>query len=149
MKKYFTAVVFLLLVDQLSKYWANESLADASYSLLPFFSLTLVYNHGAAFSFLADMGGWQRYFLSSISIVASIVIAIWMLRTALQYRLKLLSLTLILAGALGNMVDRVLHGFVIDFIHLHHGNFHFPIFNFADGLISIGVVLLLIADWKQ
>ena len=148
MQKYFISVLFLVIIDQLSKHFAGLHL-QTPYPLTSFFSFTLAHNYGAAFSFLADMGGWQRYLLSAISIIASIVLAVWMHRTALKQQLKLSALALILAGALGNMLDRVFQGFVVDFIDLHYLQWHFPIFNIADSLIFIGAVLLIIAEYKH
>lgn len=149
MKKYLISVLILVAIDQLSKYLAYENLGITSMQITSFLSLTFAQNYGAAFSFLADSGGWQRYFLSSVSIVASIAIIIWMFKIPGKYKAKLVSLTLILSGALGNMIDRVMNGFVIDFIDVHYQTFYFPIFNFADVFISIGVVLLIIMDWKK
>jgi signal peptidase II len=150
-KFYFSSVLILAALDQLSKWLAYEYLGDIgnSVDINQFFSLTFAHNYGAAFSFLADQDGWQRYFLSAISAIASIAIAIWMYRTPLKYRFKLISLTLILSGAIGNLIDRIVNGFVVDFISFHYQDFYWPIFNFADIFISIGVVLLLIVDWKK
>lgn len=150
-KFYFSSVLILAALDQLSKWLAYEYLGDIgnSVDINQFFSLTFAHNYGAAFSFLADQDGWQRYFLSAISAIASIAIAIWMYRTPLKYRFKLISLTLILSGAIGNLIDRMVNGFVVDFISFHYQDFYWPIFNFADIFISIGVVLLLIVDWKK
>jgi signal peptidase II len=150
-KFYFSSVLILAALDQLSKWLAYEYLGDIgnSVDINQFFSLTFAHNYGAAFSFLADQDGWQRYFLSAISAIASIAIAIWMYRTPLKYRFKLISLTLILSGAIGNLIDRMVNGFVVDFISFHYQDFYWPIFNFADIFISIGVILLLIVDWKK
>ena len=150
-KFYFSSVLILAALDQLSKWLAYEYLGDIgnSVDINQFFSLTFAHNYGAAFSFLADQDGWQRYFLSAISAIASIAIAIWMYETPLKYRFKLISLTLILSGAIGNLIDRMVNGFVVDFISFHYQDFYWPIFNFADIFISIGVVLLLIVDWKK
>ncbi len=149
-KHYFLLVVLLATLDQLTKLLAYEYLGIGNSIIInKFLSLTFAHNYGAAFSFLADSGGWQRYFLSSVSAIASIVISIWMLRTALKHKLKLLSLALILSGAIGNMIDRIVNGFVVDFVDFHYAEFNYPIFNFADIFISIGVVLLIIVDWKK
>ena len=114
-----------------------------------FFSLTHVHNYGAAFSFLADQSGWQRYALSGISIIASIAIMVWMRRVAVDQVLKLSALSILLAGAVGNLIDRFFLGFVIDFIDLHYQTLYWPIFNVADILISVGVALLLFSDMKK
>ncbi|MBE8159172.1 MAG: signal peptidase II [Betaproteobacteria bacterium] len=146
--KYFLWVIFLVLADQLSKWLAYENLGLGAYQITDFLSLTFVQNFGAAFSFLADGGGWQRYFLSAISITASVAIIIWMFQIHPRHRLKLSALSLILAGAIGNMIDRIFSGFVIDFIDFHYAGWGFPVFNLADSLIFIGVVLLLISERK-
>jgi signal peptidase II len=114
-----------------------------------FLSLSHVHNYGAAFSFLADQSGWQRYFLSGFSLVASVAIIIWMLRIDAGRLLKLFALSILLAGAIGNLIDRLLLGFVIDFIDLHYQGFYWPVFNVADVLISLGVVLLIFSDIKK
>ncbi|SMN01157.1 Lipoprotein signal peptidase [uncultured Candidatus Thioglobus sp.] len=147
-KNYFLLTVFLILTDQLSKWLAYEYLGVFSKQINSFLSLTFAQNYGAAFSLLAQQDGWQRYFLSGISAAASIAIIIWMFRTPAKNTLKLSALMLILSGALGNMIDRVYNGFVIDFIHVHYNTWSFPIFNLADSFISVGVVLLLLADRK-
>jgi signal peptidase II len=149
-RHYFLLVVLLVALDQLAKFLAHEYLGIGNLvDINEFFSLTFVHNYGAAFGFLADSGGWQRYFLLIVSAVASVVISVWMLTTPLKYQLKLISLALILSGALGNMIDRIANGFVVDFIDFHYAEFHYPIFNFADIFISIGVILLIIVDWKK
>ncbi len=149
-KYYFLLVVLLVVLDQFTKLLAYEYLGIGnSIAINEFLSLTFAHNYGAAFSFLADSGGWQRYFLSIVSAVASIVISIWILKTPLKYRFKLISLVLILSGAIGNMIDRIANGFVVDFIDFHYGEFNYPFFNFADIFISVGVVVLIIVDWKK
>lgn len=149
MIRYFISVGFLVLLDQFSKFLAFTYISFNSIALSGFLSLTFAQNYGAAFSFLANSGGWQRYFLSFVSIFASIAIIIWLFKTPARYRLKRISLTLLLSGAIGNMIDRIFNGFVIDFIDFHYGGFYFPIFNLADIFISIGVVLLILSDFKK
>ncbi len=149
-RHYFLLVVLLVVCDQLTKLLACEYLGiDNSIIINEFLSLTFSHNYGAAFSFLADNGGWQRYFLSGISAISSVIISIWILRTPLRYKFKLISLVLILSGAIGNMIDRVTNGFVVDFIDFHYSGFNYPIFNFADIFISVGVVVLIIVDWGK
>jgi signal peptidase II len=135
----------------MSKWLAYETLGGIgnSVDINTFFSLTFAHNYGAAFSLWANGDGWQRYFLSSISVVASIAIIIWMFKTPLKRKFKLVSLTLILSGAIGNLIDRIANGFVVDFIDFHYQSFYWPIFNFADIFITVGVALLLIVDWKK
>jgi signal peptidase II len=107
-----------------------------------FFNLVLVYNTGAAFSFLAGAGGWQRWFFTAVSIVVSIVI-VWMLRRHGEERLLSAALALVLGGALGNLYDRVTLGHVVDFVQLHAAGYYWPAFNVADSAISVGVALLV------
>ncbi|WP_082353982.1 signal peptidase II [Marinagarivorans algicola] len=107
------------------------------------FNFTLRYNHGAAFSFLYDAGGWQRWFFASIAAVMSIVLTVWLSRIATTKKLESLGVCLILGGALGNLYDRVTLGYVVDFIDFYWNNSHFPAFNIADCGISCGAALLI------
>jgi signal peptidase II len=148
--KWYFLVLLLIIVDQLSKLLVygylkpNESLEVTS-----FLSFSHVHNYGAAFSFLANEDGWQQYFLVMVSSIASLAIAIWMAKTTKQQVFKLLALSLILSGAVGNLIDRAALGFVIDFIDFHYQTFYFPVFNVADMAISAGVVLLILTDLKN
>jgi len=148
--KWYFLVILLVIVDQLSKLLVygylkpNESLEVTS-----FLSFSHVHNYGAAFSFLANEDGWQQYFLVMVSSIASLAIAIWMAKTTKQQVFKLLALSLILSGAVGNLIDRAALGFVIDFIDFHYQTFYFPVFNVADMAISAGVVLLILTDLKN
>ena len=112
-------------------------------NVLPVFDLILVYNEGAAWSILSDAGGWQRWFLSAISAIVSIVLVVWIHRLRDQQVLLLAALTLILAGALGNLVDRVQLGKVVDFILVYYQDWYFPAFNVADSLITVGAILMI------
>lgn len=137
-------MLVVLLLDQISKQVviANMQLFD-SIDLLPFFNLTYVRNYGAAFSFLSDAGGWQRWFFTLIAVVISAVLAVWLARNS-KSQLKLnLALSLVLAGAIGNLIDRSVYGYVIDFLHLYYQNWHYPAFNIADSAICIGAALLI------
>jgi signal peptidase II len=149
MKKYLIIAVLLVVFDQLSKYLAYQYLSTSSVEITSFFSLTFAQNYGAAFSFFADGNGWQRYFLSGISIIASVILVVMIVRTPYNQHLRLSSLTLILSGALGNMIDRIFNGFVVDFIDVHYAGFYFPIFNLADVFIFVGVVFYFILDIKN
>ena len=136
-----SAVVIVL--DQLTKYWVTQSLQYGdSLTVAPFFNLVLAYNTGAAFSLLAAAPGWQRWFFIVIALVASGVIAT-LLRKHHQNRLFSLALSLILGGALGNLIDRVLLGHVVDFLDFYVGNSHWPAFNVADSAITCGAGLLI------
>lgn len=137
-------MLLVLVCDQASKQIviANMQLFD-SIDLLPFFNLTYVRNYGAAFSFLSDAGGWQRWFFTVIAVVISVVLAVWLARSHYS-QLKLnLALSLVLAGAIGNLIDRSIYGYVIDFLHLYYQNWHYPAFNIADSAICIGAALLV------
>ncbi len=112
--------------------------------LMPFFNLTLAYNPGAAFSFLADAGGWQRWFFTAIALGASVLILIWLARLTAAEKLQGVALALILGGALGNFYDRLVLGHVVDFLDFYWGNSHFPAFNIADSAITIGAGLILL-----
>lgn len=137
-------MLLVLLLDQISKQVviANMQLFD-SIDLLPFFNLTYVRNYGAAFSFLSDAGGWQRWFFTIIAVVISAVLAVWLARNSKNQQKLNLALSLVLAGAIGNLIDRSVYGYVIDFLHLYYQNWHYPAFNIADSAICIGAALLI------
>ncbi|MES1981933.1 MAG: signal peptidase II [Pseudomonadota bacterium] len=133
----------VILLDQLSKIAVTRHfIYGESLPLTGFFNLVLAHNTGAAFSFLNDAGGWQRWFFSAIALAASIWI-VWMLRRHLEQKLFCLALALILGGALGNLIDRVRFGYVVDFLDFYWETYHFPAFNVADSAITCGAVLLL------
>jgi signal peptidase II len=138
-------VVAVIAIDQVTKYFANTMLAYAEpHTLLPVLDITLHYNRGAAFSFLSDAGGWQRWFFTVIALGVSIYIGIWLQRLKREQWLLSFALALVLGGALGNLWDRVWFGYVIDFISVHWDHHYFPTFNIADAAISVGAVLLLL-----
>lgn len=147
MKKWhwFVLSLVVMLLDQASKYWAQHTLTPYQPdALMPMVNLTLAYNTGAAFSFLSDTGNWHRWFFTGFSGVMSIVLAIWITRTPKAACLQLVALSLILAGAVGNLVDRILLGHVIDFIDVYYSHYHWPAFNLADSAICTGAFLLLV-----
>ena len=109
-----------------------------------FFNLVRAHNYGAAFSFLSDAGGWQRWAFSLLAAVISVVIALWIARLPVQRKLEGLALALILGGALGNLYDRLTLGYVVDFLDFHWSASHLPAFNIADSGISVGAVLLIL-----
>ena len=111
--------------------------------VLPFFNLTLLHNHGAAFSFLADHGGWQRWFFAVIAVGASIGLTIWMSRLKAHEKLLGAALALIIGGALGNLYDRLVHGYVVDFLSFHVAGWYYPAFNVADIGITLGAIALI------
>lgn len=138
-----SAVVIML--DQATKYLAG-SLLDygVPVPVLPFFNLTLAHNPGAAFSFLAGASGWQRWFFIGIALVVSVFIVGWVKRLSPRENWLAAALALILGGAIGNVIDRVMYGYVVDFIDLYYGAWHWPAFNIADSAITVGVAIMLI-----
>jgi signal peptidase II len=139
----------IMLLDQLTKITFERVLAFESTKFVnAYFNLVMVYNKGAAFSFLADQPGWQRYFFAAISIAASLLI-IWLLRRHAEQKLFCWSLTLILGGAVGNLIDRLAYGHVIDFIDLHINNWHWPAFNVADSAITVGAILFVLDELRR
>ncbi|MDY0050751.1 MAG: signal peptidase II [Halothiobacillaceae bacterium] len=136
--------VFVLILDQISKWAATAWLSYAEpVPVMPLLNMTLLHNTGAAFSFLASAGGWQRWFFTLIALAISIVLVIWLWRLPARERLTGAALALVLGGALGNLIDRVLYGYVVDFIDVYYGSWHWPAFNIADSAITVGVALLL------
>ena len=136
----------LLIVDQLTKLWFDSSLRYGErVQVLPFFDFTLLYNPGAAFSFLADQAGWQRWFFTALGLGAA-VFMLWMMHTNRTQRRLLLALALILSGALGNVIDRIAYGHVIDFLLFYWQNWYYPAFNVADSCITLGAILLILDE---
>ena len=136
----------VILIDQLTKLWVfNNFVPGESVSVTPFFNLVLVFNPGAAFSFLADHTGWQRWFFSVIALSISGWI-VWQLRTAKPGTWFCVALALIMGGALGNLIDRLWLGMVIDFIDVHAGGWHWPAFNIADSAVCVGAVLYVLCQ---
>ncbi len=137
----------LIVLDQASKQIAeNLLILHQPVSVMPFVNFTLMHNAGAAFSFLADAGGWQRWFFTVLSIGISVVLVIWIGRLKRGENLQALSLALILSGAMGNLIDRVVYGYVIDFIDVYYQAWHWPAFNVADSAITGGATLLVVAS---
>ncbi len=135
--------LIVILLDQFTKVLilGNFQLGDSRF-VTSFFNVVRVHNTGAAFSFLAGAGGWQRWFFVGLGALATIFITV-MLRRHGQQTLFATALSLILGGAIGNVIDRLLHGYVVDFIQVHAGGWYFPSFNIADSAISVGAVLLI------
>lgn len=143
MRKWLAVALAVIVADHLTKFWVTSALDyQEAVPVLPFFSLVLVYNTGAAFSFLADAGGWQRWFFIVVGIVATVVIVHLLQRNARDPRLSL-ALALVLGGALGNVIDRVVLGHVVDFLYFHYRGLAWPAFNVADSAITIGAALLI------
>lgn len=139
----------IAVADQFTKtlILANYQLGDATY-ITGFFNIVRAHNTGAAFSFLADAAGWQRWFFTAIGVAAAAFI-VWMLRSHTGQRLFSFALTMILGGAVGNVVDRLMHGYVVDFFDFHLGGRHFPAFNIADSAITLGAVCLIVDEIRR
>ncbi|MBT3708069.1 signal peptidase II [Pseudomonadales bacterium] len=146
---YFVALIIVVL-DQWSKRYMSELLdlcrpgLCETIEILPVFKLILLHNSGAAFSFLDDAGGWQRWFLVTVSTVVSAIIGVWLFRIRSTEKLLAVALCLILGGAVGNLIDRVAAGFVVDFLLVHWDEHYFPAFNVADAAISVGAGCLIL-----
>ncbi len=142
--------LLVLILDQLSKLWVLVVFHPYEVlPVMPVFNLTLVFNEGAAFSFLAHAGGWQRGFLVLLSSVISGVLLIWLRRLQPSEKWTALALSLVLGGALGNLLDRIRLGKVVDFLDVHWHQWHWPAFNLADSSITLGVILLAFAAFKE
>ncbi len=139
----------IVLLDQLTKITLSRLLEyGQSEAITSFFNLVMVYNKGAAFSFLADQQGWQRYLFAGISIVASLLL-IWLLKRHPEQKLFCSALALILGGAIGNLIDRLAYGHVIDFLDLHVAGWHWPAFNVADSAITIGAICFVLDELRR
>jgi signal peptidase II len=149
MRNYILIALLIVILDLISKQWIFNHLEFGSVLVItPFFNIVHFQNTGAAFSFLSDASGWQRYFFMSISFAA-----IMMIIRLIQQRLKqpslCLALAFILGGAIGNLCDRSYYGFVIDFIYVHYEAYYWPAFNLADSFISIGIALIFYDAFKN
>ncbi|MGD8348331.1 MAG: signal peptidase II [Gammaproteobacteria bacterium] len=137
----------VLVLDQIAKQIAERLLTPhTAVEVMPFFDWYLTYNTGAAFSFLASAGGWQRWLFTAIAIVISGIILQWLRNLAPEEKLTAISLSLILGGAIGNLIDRIYLGHVIDYIQVWLGSYPFPAFNIADAAISIGAIMLILSS---
>ncbi len=140
-----TVIVFIL--DQWTKLWASEALAGGQIiEVLPHFDFRLAHNYGAAFSFLADAGGWQVWALAGFAIAVSVGILIWLAKLSHSLRWLSIALSFVLGGALGNVYDRISYGYVVDFIdwYVAKDGYHWPAFNIADAAVFIGAAMLII-----
>ena len=137
----FSIITFTIFLDLITKNYALSSLIiNHSISINNFLNFTLAFNHGAAFSFLSDAGGWQRWFFIIFSIVVILIITYILVK---ERNSQYIAFSFVIGGAIGNLYDRILYGYVIDFIEFHYNSFYWPIFNIADIAISIGIILLL------
>jgi len=143
MRLYLAIALEVVFADQITKWFAQQFLVlGESYPITRFLNWYLVYNPGAAFSFLADAAGWQRWFFIIFGIVAAVVI-VWIIKKNQSDRLLCWSLALILGGAIGNVIDRLHFGAVLDFIDVHYAGWHWPAFNLADSAITLGALLII------
>ncbi len=152
MLKWLWLSLLTVILDQGSKLAISSSMQlYQSIQIMPYFNLTYVHNTGAAFSFLSEAGGWQRWFFAGLALVISAVIAVWLARLKPRETLLAVALSLILGGAIGNLIDRLAYGYVIDFLDVYYQTWHWPAFNIADSAITLGVILMLVESfgfWK-
>lgn len=138
-------VVVVLIIDLGSKYLILQHFAlGDTVALFPSLNLHYARNYGAAFSFLADSGGWQRWFFAGIAVAIVAVLLVMMYRSQAQQKLNNIAYAFIIGGALGNLFDRLWHGFVVDFIDFYVGDWHYPTFNLADSFICVGAAMIVL-----
>ena len=140
----------VVALDQGTK-WMAEAALDPylPVPLVPSLNLTLMYNEGAAFSFLAGAGGWQRWFFAGLATLVTIALGVWLHRLKATERMTAIGIALVMGGAVGNLIDRILTGRVVDFIDVYYADWHWPAFNLADSAITLGVALLLVATLRE
>ena len=142
--------LLIVILDQATKWLAEGLLLPFQpVPLMPLLNLTLMYNEGAAFSFLANAGGWQRWLFAGFALVMTLALTLWLLRLDKGERATAAALSLVIGGAIGNLIDRVQSGRVVDFIDFYVGTWHWPAFNVADSAISIGIVFLLVTSFRS
>lgn len=145
---YFGIAILAIAIDQLTKWMASSHLTlHEQNPVMPSFNLTLMHNYGAAFSFLSNAGGWQRWFFTIVAIVISVVLVVWITRLKDNEKWLGISLSLVLGGAIGNLIDRLAYGYVVDFIQWYYDRFYWPAFNIADSAIFVGAAMLLISSF--
>lgn len=143
MRKWLILAAVIVVIDQITKYViVQKFVLHETLYITSFFNLVRVHNTGAAFSMFADAGGWQRFFFIGVAVVASVWV-IWLMRQHPQQKLFCFALALILGGAIGNVIDRIWLGSVVDFVQVHYGGWYFPAFNVADSAITVGAVLMI------
>ena len=148
MLKWLWLSLITLILDQWSKIAIDGSMRlYESIAIIPGFNLTYVHNTGAAFSFLSEAGGWQRWFFAAMAFVISVVLTIWLYRLKKHETLLAVALALVLGGAIGNLIDRLVYGYVIDFLDVYYQTRHWPAFNIADSAITVGVFLMLLESF--
>jgi len=141
---------FVMITDQITKQLVISQLQlYEPVAIMPFLNFTLIYNTGAAFSFLNQAGGWQRWLFVGLTVIVSSLLLVWLYRLSDERRWLACALSLILGGALGNLWDRLSLGYVVDFIDVYYGPWHWPAFNVADAAISVGAVMLLLDTFRK
>ena len=144
MLKWLWLSLLAIVLDQASKLVVDHSMQlYESIPLMPYINLTYVHNTGAAFSFLSEAGGWQRWFFAALAFIISAVLSVWLARLQKHETLLAVALSLVLGGAIGNLIDRLAYGYVIDFLDVYYDTWHWPAFNIADSAITLGVALML------
>lgn len=145
MLKWLWLSTIVIALDQLTKYLASTELQfHVPVAVMPSFNWFLAHNTGAAFSFLSDAGGWQRWFFIGLAAVVTVIIVSWLKKLDSNQAWLAAALSLILGGAIGNVIDRIYHGYVIDFIQWYYQSYYWPSFNIADAAISVGAVILIV-----
>ncbi|MFK5950567.1 MAG: signal peptidase II [Methylococcales bacterium] len=148
MLKWLWLSLIALILDQWSKIAIDGSMRlYESIAVIPGFNLTYVHNTGAAFSFLSEAGGWQRWFFAAMALIISTILTVWLYRLKEHQTLLAIALSLVLGGAIGNLIDRVVYGYVIDFLDVYYQTWHWPAFNIADSAICVGVFLMVLESF--
>ncbi|WP_203301792.1 signal peptidase II [Marinobacter sediminum] len=148
--KWLWLAVLVIVLDLGTKALATAMLTYGDpVPVVPMFNLTLLHNTGAAFSFLAQAAGWQRWFFVGLALVVSCVLVIWLRKLQQHETWTAIAIVLILGGALGNVYDRVVHGYVVDFLHFYWQDWHFPAFNLADTAITVGAAMMIIDTFRS
>jgi signal peptidase II len=149
MARWLALSVLVVAIDQWTK-WLAESLLEPyrAVPVVPLLNMTLMYNEGAAFSFLAGAGGWQRWLFAAFALIMTAVLMVWLLRLRSEERTMAAGLSLVAGGAVGNLIDRLATGRVVDFIDVYVADWHWPAFNVADSAITVGVCLLLLVSFR-